>query len=303
MRLGVSLKSAYVIDDVRAGARFMVERARAAWEAGLDSLFVGDHHSVPVPYYQNSVILGRLLAEWGERPAGALYLLPLWHPVLLAEQIGTLASIAKGPFVMQCAIGGGAEQFAAMGSDLKHRPSRFEACLDIVRRLLGGEEVTAETPYRIERARVAPGTVVPLEVWIGAAAPPAIERAARLGEAWLAGPELTLETAKEQIDTYRVACERFGRVPTCVPIRRDVFVGASTEEVERVARPVIEGGYRGFDPRAPIPGTVEEVAAALRRYAELGFTDAIVRQLVDDQAAALASLERLGEVKELIAES
>ena len=31
---------------------------------------------------------------------GALFLLPLWHPVLLAEQLGTLASIAQGPFVM-----------------------------------------------------------------------------------------------------------------------------------------------------------------------------------------------------------
>ncbi|HEX2564828.1 MAG TPA: hypothetical protein VHK25_12975 [Acidimicrobiales bacterium] len=33
-------------------------------------------------------MLGRLLAEWGDRPAGALYLLPLWNPVLVAEQVG-----------------------------------------------------------------------------------------------------------------------------------------------------------------------------------------------------------------------
>ena len=77
MKLGVSLRSGYVIDDARRGAGWMVERARASWLAGLDSLFVGDHHAVPVPYYQNSPMLGRLLAEWGDRPAGALYLLPL----------------------------------------------------------------------------------------------------------------------------------------------------------------------------------------------------------------------------------
>ena len=28
-----------------------------------------------------------LLAEWDTRPAGALFLLPLWHPVLLAEEL------------------------------------------------------------------------------------------------------------------------------------------------------------------------------------------------------------------------
>ena len=97
MKVGVSLRSGYAPMDARTGARWLVERARAARDAGLDSLFIGDHHNVPVPYYQNVPMLGRLLAEWDDRPAGALFLLPLWHPVLLAEQIGTLASIAAGP--------------------------------------------------------------------------------------------------------------------------------------------------------------------------------------------------------------
>jgi len=83
----------------------MIERAAAAHRAALDSLFVGDQHVSPTPYYQNAPILGRLLAEWGEAPAGCLFLLPLWHPVLVAEQIGTLAAIAQGPFIMQCGLG------------------------------------------------------------------------------------------------------------------------------------------------------------------------------------------------------
>jgi hypothetical protein len=51
----------------------------AARRAALDSLFVGDQHVSPTPYYQNTPMLGRLLAEWGEAPAGWLFLLPLWH--------------------------------------------------------------------------------------------------------------------------------------------------------------------------------------------------------------------------------
>ncbi len=54
-------------------------------------------------------MLGRLLAEWGEAPAGCLFLLPLWHPVLVAEQIGTLAAIARGPFVCNAGDAGGIE--------------------------------------------------------------------------------------------------------------------------------------------------------------------------------------------------
>src|SRR5215472_2778732 len=97
MRVGISLTSNHPnVKDPRQGARWMIERAAAAHRAGLDSLFVGDQHVSPTPYYQNTPMLGRLLAEWGEAPTGCLFLLPLWHPVLVAEQIGTLAAIAQG---------------------------------------------------------------------------------------------------------------------------------------------------------------------------------------------------------------
>jgi hypothetical protein len=99
----------------------MIERATAAHRAGLDSLFVGDQHVSATPYYQNTPMLGRLLAEWGKAPAGCLFLLPLWHPVLVAEQIGTLAAIAQGPFIMQCGLGWGDARFAAMGATIRTR--------------------------------------------------------------------------------------------------------------------------------------------------------------------------------------
>src|SRR3970040_800616 len=105
MKVGISLTSAHQVSDVREGARWMIERAAAARDAGLDSLFVGTHPALPLPYYQNVPMLGRLLAEWDARPAGCLFLFPLWNPVLLAEQVGTLASIHPGRFIVQCAPG------------------------------------------------------------------------------------------------------------------------------------------------------------------------------------------------------
>ena len=84
MKVGVSLTSHHDAADPREGARWMIERAQAARRAGLDSLFLGDHHAVPKPYFQNVPMLGRLLAEWDAKPAGCLFLLPLWNPVLVA---------------------------------------------------------------------------------------------------------------------------------------------------------------------------------------------------------------------------
>ncbi len=289
VNVGVSLRSGYGPMDVRLGAQWMVERARAAAAAGLDSLFVGDHHNVPVPYYQNVAILGRLLAEWDERPAGALFLLPLWHPVLAAEQIGTLAAIARGPFILQCAVGGGAEQFDAFGVPLRERGTRFEHALDVIRRLSAGEDV--------DGVRIAPVPPQPLEVWIGAAAPKAIDRAARLGDAFLIGPEATPGEVRELVRTYREACERHGRAATRIAVRRDVHVGRDDADAEHVAGPVLARGYRGFDPSAPVVGGVARVADAFAQLGEAGCTDVIVRHLADDQSDVLSSFEQLAEVR------
>ena len=281
----------------------MVERATTARDAGLDSLFVGDHHATgPYGYYQNTPILGRMLAEWGDAPSGVLMLLPLWHPVAAAEQLGTLACIAEGRFVLQCALGGGEQQFAALGVSLKHRVARFELGLDIIRRLLAGEEVTsADGPYQLRGAKVAPVTPEPLEVWIGASAPKAIERAARLGDGWLANADAVPGEAAEQARAYLDACAHLGREPGVIAIRRDVHVGADTADARRVAAPIVEAGYRGFRPDAVTYGDAGEVADRFQAYAEMGYTDVIVRHLAEDQTEVLESLQRLGDVRDAIA--
>lgn len=303
VRVGVSLRSGYGTVDPRQGARWMVERARAARHAQLDSLFVGDHHVTGDAYYQSSPMLGRLLAEWGDAPAGALYLLPLWHPVLLAEQVATLAAIARGRFILQCGLGDGAAQFGGMGADLRRRPSRFEEGLRIVRRLLAGGEVSASGPWPIERARVGPVPPEPVEVWVGAGAPPALERAARLGDAWLAGPYPTIEELADQGATYRQACQAHARAPAVMAVRRDVHVGRDDVDARWVAQPVIAAGYRGLRPEVLVVGGPERVAAEFRRLAALGFTDVLVRHLADEQADVLASFERLAEVRRLVADA
>src|SRR5947208_11256419 len=228
MRVGISLTTNYPdVKDPRQGARWIIERAAAARQAALDSLFIGDQQASPTPYYQNTPMLGRLLAEWGKAPAGCLFLLPLWHPVLVAEQIGTLAAIAQGPFIMQCGLGWGEARFAAMSVNLKTRPSAFEEALDIVRRLLAGETVSSARRFRIAEASLALRPAEPVEVWIGASASPAIDRSARLGEGWIASPGLTYEAARAQADLFRDRCAAYGRQTSPSGLRAECDVSSS----------------------------------------------------------------------------
>ena len=302
MRIGISLTSSFQVDDPRVGARRMIERAAAARQAGLDSLFVGDHHATPGLYYQNVPIMGRLLAEWGDAPAGCLFLLPLWNPVLVAEQVGTLAAIAKGRFIFQCGLGDDRQQFGAMGADIKQRPSAFEEAFDVIKRLLAGEEASASRRFRVAQARLALRPVEPVEYWIGASAEPAIDRAARIGDGWLASPGLIPEVARAQLDFYRARCAARGHAPSAIALRRDVYVGESSREAEAVAGPIVARGYRGFKPEALVWGGVTEVTERFRQFAAMGYTDIIVRHLTNDQPKVLASLARLREVREALAE-
>jgi len=277
----------------------MVERARAAAAADLDSLYVGDHHATPLPYYQNSPILGRLLAEWAARPgriAGALYLLPLWHPVQVAEQVGTLAAISPVPFALQCAIGPDDNQFPALGVSARERRTRFEESLGVIRRLLAGEVVTQEGHWSLHEARVSPIPQEHCDVWIGAAAPVAIERAARLGDGWIAAPALPPETASSQLAHYRESCSKHDRTPRAV-LRRDVFIAEDADAARARRQSVEESGHRGFPSSALVISDIESAAGEFQRFADMGFEEILVRNLVADQSEAIACIERLGEVK------
>ena len=297
MRVGISLTSVHDVKDPRQAARWLIERTAAARRSGLDSLFLGDHHASPTPYYQNTPMLGRLLAEWGDAPAGCLFLLPMWNPVLVAEHIGTLASIATGPFIMQCGLGYGEAQFAAMGANLKTRPSAFEESLDIVRRLLAGETVSSAGRFTFSKASIAPRPPEPVEVWIGASAPPAIDRAARMADGWIAVPSLTLEQARAEADLYRQRCAAHGKRPAAVALRRDIYVGESAADAKAVVEAALAKGYRGIPPEALVAGTIDEVAERFRAFGQLGYTDIIVRHLTNDQPKVLGSLARLEKVR------
>lgn len=300
MHIGISLSSTYAVTDLRLGAQYMIERARAAAAAGLDSLFVGDHHVTPTPYYQNTPILARLLAEWQHAPAGALYLLPFRHPVLLAEEIATLATLTPQRFILQCGLGYGDREFAAFGINPKHRPSRFEECLAIMRRLWAGETVSHQGRWTIEKAHIAPAPPEPIEVWIAAQAEAAIERAARLGDGWIAAPGLTPGQAKADLACYRAACEQQERTPGARVIRRDIYVGTNAAEAAATGGAVVAAGYRGFAPEATIIGDAAAVADAFLALEAMGFSHVLVRNLMPTQAHALASIERLARVKELV---
>ena len=309
IRVGISIGTAFSTTGPgghRAGPRSVLSQAQAASRAGLDTLTLGDHHSTgPAGYVQNTPMLGRILAEWTDRPIGCLFLVPLWHPVLMAEQIGTLAAMASGPFIVQTGLGGGAGQFGAMGSELGKRGTRLEEGILVAQALLRGETVDSEV-FAVSGARIAPLPPEGTEWWIGGGVPTAIDRAARIGDCWYGNADLTPETAARDIGIYREACARHGREPDRVPIRKDVFIADNRAEADKVGNDLVAAGYRGFDRAAVAYGDPDSVAAQLAVFGDLGFTDIIIRTMSPIPSelgpdAAAHSVELAGEVRSRLA--
>ena len=282
MRIGISIGTTFSTDGPsghREGPLAVLGQARAAARADLDTLTLGDHHATgPAGYVQNVPMLGRLLAEWTDRPVGCLFLVPLWQPVLMAEQIGTLAAMSSGPFIVQTGLGGGAGQFRAMGVDLGQRASRLEEGILVVQALLRGETVDSEL-RGVHGARVAPIPPDGAEWWIGGGVPKAIDRAARLGDCWYGNADLTPDTAARDIEIYREACARHGRHPVRIPIRKDVYIAEDRADAEKVGNALVAGGYRGFERKAVAYGDPDDVAEQLSVFQDVGFTDIIIRTM------------------------
>ena len=114
------------------------------------------HHFL---YLQSVPLLARVAAAAEGMTVGtAILLLTLLNSVEVAEHAATLDAIAAGRFVLGVGIGYRAVENAAFGV-AQGRAELFERKLEIVRRLLAGERVTASGPgFELADARL---TLVP----------------------------------------------------------------------------------------------------------------------------------------------
>ena len=278
-------------------ARNLMEVAAAARAAKLDGLLTGDNHAASPAYaatFSPLPTIARLMSVTGDMPVGVVLLAPFYHPLLLAEQIGTLAAFAQGPLIVTFVLGGRPQQFQAFGMEERSRVGRLEEMVPVVRALLAGERVTHRgRHYTLDGATISPLPRVPVEIWLGGTVAASAERAGRLGDAWLTGQNATDQDLAGHLTLYRNAAERAGR-PARPVLRRDIYVGESDEEARAVVAAVLAEGYRGTGFDQLLVGGPATVVEALRRYREMGFEHVMVRHIVGDHGLMLRSFERIG---------
>lgn len=262
------------------------ERAEAA---GFDSVWLGEHHNNPILYPAPLIGLAAIASRTRSIGLGTgVLLLPLYHPMMVAEEGALVDVISRGRLILGVGAGYAPEEFAAFGCALKERGSRLEEGALLLRRLWTEVNVSHRgRHYQVERATVAPRPVQQPRppIWFGAWAEPAIRRAARLGDAWLVGPSASLSEIAPCARRYEQACRETGEGKAQVALFRYVFVAGSTQEAMRTAGDSFIQAFESMYFRWPHP-VVKRPAGRLtiERLAEdriiLGDPSACVKEIM-----------------------
>jgi alkanesulfonate monooxygenase SsuD/methylene tetrahydromethanopterin reductase-like flavin-dependent oxidoreductase (luciferase family) len=172
---------------------------------------LSEHHFVDDGYSPSVLAIACAVAARTER-LGILtniIQLPLHHPLRIAEDALTADAISRGRLRLGVAIGYRELEFEALGADRRRRRQLIEEGVAVLRQAFAGEPFRhAGEEWTLPEVRVTPGPIRPggPPIWMGGTVPAAIERAARLGDGFVAS------TNAEVVD-YLAACERLGTPP------------------------------------------------------------------------------------------
>ena len=210
------------------------ELARIAEEAGFDTLTLGHHHFMPGNASDPLTVLAAVAARTTRIRLGTgIFQLAIHNPVRVAEQLATVDQLSGGRVTLGVGTGWWPLEYEVHGSSYRERGARTEEALEILRLVLGGEKTAYEGRFfRFPELTVHPRPVqVPRPpLWVAGVVDAAVERAARLGDAWLCGPVQSLARAKSCLEVYRAACQRLGRQDDWV-LRRFAWIGRDREQV------------------------------------------------------------------------
>ena len=107
------------------------------------------------------------------------------------------------------------EEFEAVGEDFDERGRRMDEIIDILLRLWSGETFShAGDFYEFGEVCFGPAVSPPIPVVVGGDSPPALRRAARVGDAWYStgiGDLGAMIAARDRIESLRAEAGR-GRV-------------------------------------------------------------------------------------------
>src|SRR5438477_591895 len=235
----------------------VIAEAQLAEASGFDSCFFGEHHQDKDGFLPSPLIVATAVAAHTRRlrVGTSVILLPLHHPVRVAEDVITLDLDSKGRVIIGVGVGYQPADFRAFNVPMEDRAARFEEGVEILRRCWSGEPFSFKGKhYTLEDVQIRPRPIQPggPPLWIGASVPAAARRAGRIADGFVGTPSTSLESAtptraarRTTRSWRRSGSSAIASCPTAADHRSYFLCAASTSAISEPSTTVLTSTWRG----------------------------------------------------------
>jgi probable F420-dependent oxidoreductase len=231
-----------------ANAATLLEIAEAADSAGLDDLWVVDHIAIPPDdaegsggrYLDPLATLAFLAARTQRIRLGTAVLILPYRPALpTAKWVATIQELSGGRLLLGIGAGWMRPEFQVLGVPRNRRGALTDETLELLHRCFSGEVVVENGQAFLFRPLPARPPV-----YVGGAAPHALERAVRWGDGWM--PMVAEPAAlREPVVALRERAEAAGKARPEVIAMGALELGDPTRAADQIAA-FAEVGVDGF---------------------------------------------------------
>ncbi len=196
----------------------ILDEALYADQLGYHSAWIGEHHFSTLGVNSSPEMLLAFLAARSKRIrlAPAVTVLPLHHPIRVAEQWATLDLISGGRVDFAAGRGYDEREYIPFGGDFKNNQPIFEEGMEILHKLWNATGPISHhgKHYQFDDIMITPQPVQkPMSAYVASFSQPSIEMAGRLGYGLIVAPfasAMTFGSLAEVNRLYTDACHRHG---------------------------------------------------------------------------------------------
>ena len=304
------------VEEMRHGAsqpsafRDVFELADRAEAWGVDCLWLGEIHFTPVrSVISASLQVASAIASRTSRlrVGTAVQVLPLNHPLRIAEEVATVDHISEGRFEFGIGRSGVVRTYDIYGVPYAESQARFREALEIIREGWKGEPFSYEGKfYRVENATVVPRPyqVPHPPIRMATTSDETFPAAGRLGLPIFVGLRTTeITDLQAQLAPYRQAWREAGhRGDPSVYLRIPVYASTTEEGAVEEPRESLASFFarqtelaRAAVGRAGA-GPADRRRMQAERMANLSYDDILARKVVFGTAAGV--IERLTRLRD-----
>jgi alkanesulfonate monooxygenase SsuD/methylene tetrahydromethanopterin reductase-like flavin-dependent oxidoreductase (luciferase family) len=217
-----TLSDNHYADNQRSANQFVADitdEALYADQLGMHSAWIGEHHFNSLGVLScPDLVLSYIAARTKHiRLAPAVTVLPLHHPIRVAEQWATLDLLSNGRVDFAAGRGYDKREYLPFGVSFEDNQSIFDEGLELVRTLWETEDrlTYRGKHYQFEDVRITPKPVQrPIPTYVASFSKPSIELAARLGCGLIVAPfaaAMSFGGLKQVADLYHESCAKHGK--------------------------------------------------------------------------------------------